>query len=108
MCAALQWSTHEALDIADPAGLIGTREGNSASFSPSATGAANAVNVIRGVIGEIEIDDEGNPGDVDTPGRNVGGHKHAVAAGLKSFQGLAALGERAVGMDLGRRQAHVF
>ena len=65
----------------------------------SAAGAADAVDVILGHVGTIEIDDVRNFGDVDAAGGDIGGDQHAVLAAFEAADGGGPLALRAIAMD---------
>src|SRR5690606_8956467 len=88
-------------DIAHQGALVGRGERNGVAFFPSASGAADAVHVVLGVIGQVVVDDALDAGDVDTACGDVGRHQNAVASRLETVQRGAALGQRAVGVDFG-------
>jgi hypothetical protein len=64
-----------------------------------AAGTANAVHVIFCYQRQIEVHDQRQVGDVETASRDVGGHQHAHATGLKSSSPPAACALTLVAMN---------
>ena len=75
------------------------RDGVALHARPS--GAADAVHVVLGVVGELEVDDHRQPLDVQAARRHVRGHQHAHLARLELLQGALALALGAVAVDGG-------
>ena len=73
---------------------------------PGATGAADAVHIILGLLRDVVVHDDFNSFDIQASRCDVSGDEHAILAALESVERLAALGERAVGVDLGRSVSH--
>ena len=65
--AAADGGADEALDIAQAGRFIGRHKRDGASFLSRACRSADAVDVVGRVIGEIEIDDEGDARYIDAP-----------------------------------------
>ena len=63
---------------------------------------SDPVDVILRKNGRVVINNMRYPFDVDAAGRKVGGHQHLIFAALEAFEGLMALGLRAVRMYGGR------
>ena len=66
-------------------------EADGVAHGLGAAGAADAVDVVLGVGGNVVVDDVRDAGDVDAAGGDVGGDHHLVAAALEAFEGLDAL-----------------
>ena len=66
---------------------------------------ADAVDVVLGVVRQLEVDDLGQPLDVQAAGRDVGGHQHPDLARLELLERLLAVGLAAVAVDGGRIDA---
>ncbi len=91
----------EALDVANLASLLGRGEREGIADRRGAAGAADAVDVILGIRGNVVVDDVRHAGDVDAAGGDVRGDHHLVLAGLEAFECLDALRLRAVGVQDG-------
>src|SRR3989344_3509874 len=86
--------------------LVGSRE---RYCPPGRSGSARApypVDIISGVVRQIIIDNHFNSHDVNSAGGDIGRHEHAISAGFKSLQRLAALAKRAVRVDFGGAVPH--
>ena len=92
-------SPDETLDPTDAGGLVWGRKRNRSAFSTRSRCPANAMDVICGVIGQIEVDDDFDAGDIDAAGGNIGRNEDAISSGLKTLKCLSALAERSIGMD---------
>lgn len=71
-------------------GLIAEGEGR--SRLPGAGRTSYPVNVILGLVREVEIDDVVDVGNVDTTCRDVGRHEYFDTAGVEARQGLPSRG----------------
>ena len=71
--------------------LVGGHERDPDAGAPGAARTPDAVHVGFAVVGRVEVDDVGDPLDVDAAGSDVGGDKHVDPAGLKAGQGLLTL-----------------
>src|SRR5205814_7110752 len=65
----------EALDVDEIRTFVAVAKGDGASRCARAPGAANPVDVALGDVGHIEIHDEGNTLDVDSPCGDIRGHE---------------------------------
>jgi len=77
----------EVLDLAQGADLVGADEGVGVARGARAAGAADAVDVVLGVHGHVEVDDGIDAGDVDAAAHDVGRHEHldlSVAEALEA------------------------
>jgi hypothetical protein len=71
------------------------------SLAFGAAGATDAVGVGVGGVGDVEVDDVADLGDVDAPGGDVRGHQDPVGAGLEAVEGGLALALGQVALDAG-------
>jgi len=76
------------------------------SFSSGPSCAADAVDIVFRVFGQVVIDDYFNARNVDASGGNIRRHQDPVPSGFEAFQGFAPLVEGAIGMDLGCAVSH--
>jgi hypothetical protein len=65
------------------------------------SGAARAVHVAGGIVGGVEVDNEGYGVDMDPSCRDVSGDEHVELAGTKRGQGAFSLGLAPVAVDGG-------
>ena len=72
--------------------LVVGDEGDHQPGGPGAAGAARPVDVVLGVVGQVEVDDAGHAVDMDAAGGHVGGHEDRGPPGAELAQGLVALG----------------
>src|SRR5262245_32026793 len=63
--------------------------------------STNAVDVVIGIVGDIEIDDMRNVLNINTSSCNVCGYKDLVMASSKPIQRLLALSLRTAGVNAG-------
>ena len=66
-----------------------------------ARGAADAVDILLGNVGQVEVDDMGDARDVDPARGDVGRDQDRRLAGLEGGDGALALGLRLVAVDRG-------
>ena len=92
-------AAREFLDPRQQAVLFGRGEARRAAAGLRARGAADAMHVILGHMGHVEVDHVADLGDVDATRRDVGGDEDAMFAAAEPFERLAPLRLRAVGMD---------
>ena len=85
--------------------LFGGHQGDGMAALAGPAGAADAVHVILGHIGQIQIDHMGQLLDVDAPGGNVRGHQHPHLTALEAGQGPGAGSLALVAVDGGGRDA---
>src|SRR5690242_5705822 len=82
----------------DVAGLVVDDERDAHAARAGARGAADAVHVVLGLRGGVEVDDVRDAGDVDAARRDVRGDEGVDPAGLEARQRPLALGLRLVAM----------
>ncbi len=92
----------QALDVAQIATLGVGAEGNRDPGRSGARGAADAVDILFGNFGQIEIDHVADPGNVDPARRDVGRDQHFHLAGAEHGDGPFALRLRLVAVDRAR------
>ena len=80
----------ETFDIGEEDFLVQAHQRDRLAAGPRPPGAADAVHIILGHVGQLEVDDVGQLVDVDAAGRDVGGHQHLERAGLELGQRLGA------------------
>ena len=98
---------NESLDGDDIKLLIGSGERHRPTRLARATSSSNAVDVILGLLGKVVVHDEPNIFNVDAAGRDVGRHEHLIPVLLETLEGLLALAERPVSVDLDGGYAEV-
>src|SRR5690606_1008958 len=99
----------QPLDVAQVIALVLGAEADRHALAPGARGATDAVDVLLGHIGQLEVDDVAHAGDVDPACRDVGRDEHADAAGLEVTQcsfalGLALVAVNRVGRNVALRE----
>ena len=77
----------QAFDVAQEGAFAGVAERQRDPGGAGAAGAADPVNVVLGLVGQLEVDDVGDAIHVDPARRDVSGHQHADAALLEAGQG---------------------
>lgn len=70
--------------------LFGRHQGNGMAVLARPAGAADAVHIVLGHVGQVEVDHMGQLVDVDAAGGDVGGHQHPHLAALELRQGPGA------------------
>jgi hypothetical protein len=94
-----QSAAHSTLDGIDQ-WLVGRRDkGEGVAHHACAGGAADAVDVIVGLCGDVEVDDVRQGLDVNSAGSDVGGHEYPDAPVLERRQRGLALRLAAVSVD---------
>ncbi len=88
----------EPLDRGDLLDVLGNHDGKCVPHALRAAGAADAVNVVLGMMRHVEVDDVADLLDVDSARGDVGGDHHFVAAAAETVQCLLALVLGAVGV----------
>jgi len=96
---ALDFLADEAFDGADVHHVFGDHEGEGVARRFGATGAADAVDVIFGMLRHVEVNDVADVGDVEAAGGDVGGDEDFVFAVAEALEGLFAFALGAVGME---------
>ena len=81
----------EALNVADVVGVFRRDERERITHRHRTTGAANAMNIIFGILWNIVIDNMRDAGDVDTARGDVGSDHHLVFSALKTGERLDTL-----------------
>ena len=88
----------EAFDGENMGGILGHHDGKSIASGGCATGTANPMDVILGVLGHIVIDDVADFRDVEPARGDISRHEHFKFSVAKPLQGLLALALGAIGM----------
>jgi hypothetical protein len=96
---ALNLLIDESLNGGNVLGIFGGHEGERIASGLGAPGAADAMNVILGMLRNVEVDDVADIRDVQAAGGDIGGNEHFVTALTKAVQGLLAFTLAAIGMD---------
>jgi hypothetical protein len=91
----------EAFDGINVRRVLGDHDGEGVAARLGAAGAADAMDVIFGMLRHVVIDDVTDVGDVQPARGDVGGDEDFVFALAKTLQGLFAFSLRAVGMQHG-------
>ena len=86
----------EALDGADVIEVFRGEDGEGVAFVLRAAGAADAVDVVFRMAGDIVIDDVRDALDIEPARGEIGGDEHFELAGLEAFERFDALTLRAV------------
>lgn len=89
----------ETFEIGERTVLAFGDEGDGIAFSLGATGAANAVDIVLVLVGEVVVDDVGDAGDIDSTGGDIGADKNAQFALFKLIEGALALVLSSVAVD---------
>ena len=87
--------------------LIGADQRDRGAGRAGARGAADAVHIGLGLVGQIEVDDVADAVDVDAARRDVGRHQGADLAGAELAEHALALVLRLVTVDRMRRDARL-
>src|SRR5688572_11529748 len=90
---------HPALDRAQLLVLLARGERQRIAGGAGAGRASDAVDVVLGHVGNVEVDDVRQRLDVDAASGDVGGDEHAKATVLESLERTSALRLRAVAVD---------
>ena len=96
---ALDGPPRELLDPTQEVVLLRRGEARGAAARFGARRASDAVHVVLRHVRQVEVDDMPDLGHVDAAGGDVGGHQDAVLPRPESFESLAPLRLRAVGVD---------
>lgn len=64
-----------------------------------AAGAANAVDVGLGLVGDVDIDDKGDVFDIHSTGCDIGCDKNGKSSFFEFLEGALPLGLRSVAVD---------
>ena len=88
-----------ALDVAQVAALVRAAEGDRDAVGAGARGAADAVDILLGNVGQVEVDDVADARDVDPARRDVGRDQHRHVAGLERGDRALALRLALVAVD---------
>ncbi len=81
--------------------FFGTYQGDGFAFFSGTSSTADTVDVVFGNVGQLEVDDVGKVGDIDTAGSYIGCDKHANVVGLEILEGALAGGLALVAVDCG-------
>ena len=81
--------------------LFGTYQGDCRAAVASPAGAADAVYIILGIIGEFEVDDMGQLIDIQAAGGYIGGHQYANLVVFEGGQCASACALTLVAVDGG-------
>ena len=79
------------LDVADAAHLVHAGQVQREAFLAGAAGAADAVHVLLGLVGDVDVDHALQLRDVEAARGHVGGHQHRAAAVGELDQHLVAV-----------------
>ena len=97
-----------ALDVAQIAALVGRAEGDGDAVGAGARGAADAVDILLGNVGQVEVDDVADARDVDPARGDVGRDQHPHVARLERGDRALALRLALVAVDRAGRDAGRF
>ena len=87
-------------DSAEGLEFSGGYEGDGVAFFFGACGAADAVDVVLGIDGDVVVEDVGDAFDVEASCGDVGGDEDVVLTFTESLEGALALDLGAVSVDL--------
>src|SRR5437868_9903933 len=87
------------LDVAQIAALIRAAESDGDAVGAGARGAPDAVDILLGHVGQVEVDDMADAGNVDPAGGDVGCDQHRHVAGLEAGESALALRLALVAVD---------
>ena len=87
----LDRTTQQALDVAQQRALVHADEGDRIPLGTRASGAADAMDVVRRHHRQLEVDDVRELLDVESARGNLGGDEQRDAAGLEVVERLHAL-----------------
>ena len=97
---------HQGLDIKKLGDIGLGHEGERPAFLAGAARTANAMDVVGGLLGNIEVDDVAHIGNVDAAREDVGCHENLDAAVTECREGALALALAAIAVDgLARKAA---
>lgn len=105
---AADGGTDQAFDVPDIARLFRCRERDGPAFLSGARRASDAMHIVGGIVGKIEIDHHGNVRNVDAAGGDVRCDENAVLARFKTLQCFLPLRLRAIGVHLCRTVSHAL
>src|SRR5579884_399046 len=88
-----------ALDVAQVAALLGAAEGDCDPGCSGARGAADAMDILLGNVGQVEVHDVADARDVDAARGDVGGDEHRHVARLERRNRALALRLALVAVD---------
>ena len=97
----------DLLDLPHVLPLVGGGEGDGVAGLSGAACPPDAVDVVFGVVREVEVDHQFDACDVDAACGDIGGDKNPVLAGLESAQGFLPLRQGSVGVDFCCVMAHL-
>ena len=100
-CESFDFLADEAFDSAEFFGFVGRDECEGIPRHVGAAGAADAVDIVLGVLRDVVVDDMAHSGDVDAARGDVGRNHDFVFSGFESAERFDALVLRAVGVQNG-------
>ena len=96
---------HEGLDVVEPVHIIDGHKRQRPSLLAGTARAADAVDIVDRVLGNVEVHHVADIGDVDAAGEHVRGDQHVALARAEGLEGTLALGLAAVAVDGGAGDA---
>ena len=81
----------QTLDRVDEFAVVGCGQGEGATGTPGAAGAADAVDVVLGVVRHVEVEDVGEPLDVEPTRCNIAAHEQPDFVVFEALQGRGTL-----------------
>ena len=88
----LQLARDALLDLVEHLGLVGQDEREGHAVVPHPAGPADPVDVVRRVVGQVEVDDVRDAADVDPAADDVGGDQGREPARAERVRDPVALG----------------
>ena len=104
----LNFCADEAFDGADVVDFFGGENGDGVADLEGAAGAADAVDVVFGMLGDIIIDHVRNAGDVEASGGDIGGDEDFILATFEAGEGVFAFALGAIGVEDGDGMLEIF
>src|SRR5579871_6131017 len=98
--------TQTFLDVSNVFALFRRGERNRPARLAGATGSADAMNVVVGIVGKVVVYDQRDPLHVDSPCRDIGRNQDSELAGLKALKRGFALSQGPIGVEFGGAVAH--
>ena len=96
---AWNFLTDEPLDRGDLLEVLGDHDGERVAHALRAARATDAMDVVLGMMGHVEVDDVADLLDVDPARGDIGGNHHFVATAAETAQRLLTLSLGAVGVE---------
>ena len=103
----LDLAPDELLNLTEARLVVTADEGNGCALAAGTGCAADAVDVVLAVVGDVEVEDKLDVVDVDAARHDVGSHQHVDVPVTEAVHHLVALGLHEVAVHLAHREALV-